>query len=183
MKNKLFNPKNNKLYKFSKQVGSSTPELFHISFRGNLEGKWSPKRPDGDYDADKATGDLPETVEERISVSPSIEQCFQAIYANVKHFYKEGEIEELTFYVYTPVFKGDERIVYPEALVRQKLVHDAHITKEHCIISPTFMKLKGKVKIKRPDPKNNVDYYAYGVKTSKGFYGWLPGEIKVKVIK
>lgn len=183
MKKKLFDPKNNGLYKYSKQISENTPELFHISFRNNLEGKWSPKQPDGDYNKDTATGDLPETVEERISLSPSIEQCFQAIYANVKHLYKEGVAEELTFYVYTPVYKGDERIVYPEVLTKQKLVHDAHITKEHCLISPVYMELKGKVKIKLPDPKNNIDYYAYDIKTNKGYYGWIPGKIEITVVK
>ena len=41
------------------------------------------------------------------------------------------------------------------------------------------MKKAGKVSIKLPDPKNNVDYYAYDIKTKEGYYGHLPGKIEV----
>lgn len=179
MNSKLFDAKYNGLFKYSKKVPSSLHNLFHISFRDQLEGIWVPKRPDGDYDEDNWTGNLPETTEARISLSPTIEQCFQAVFANVKSFYQKGNVDKLEFYVYKPEFKGNERIVFPEELSKNKLVHDAHVTEEHCLITPVYMKKVGKVSIKSPDPKNNVDYYAYDIKTKEGYYGHLPGKIKV----
>jgi hypothetical protein len=38
------------LNQLATRVKRPYPELFHLSFNGELEGTWSPKSPDGDYD-------------------------------------------------------------------------------------------------------------------------------------
>lgn len=170
-----------KLIKFAKKVPDNIKELYHISFNSNLEGKWTPKKPDGDYDENTSSDLLPEVTDARISLSPTIEKCFQAIYANVKHFIKDKT--PLTFNVYTPVYSGKEWIVYPETLTKQKFVHDAHITKEHCILTPVYMKLVGKVEITTTGDKDKLEYYAYGIETKDGYYGWVPAKVTVEKVE
>lgn len=170
-----------KLIKYAKRIPDKPKELFHISFRENLEGTWKPKKPDGDYEESTSEDLLPEVTDARISLSPTIEQCFQAIYANVKHYIKDKT--PLTFNVYSPVYKGKEWIVYPETLTNHKFVHDAHITEEHCILSPVYMKLVGKVEITTTGDKDKLEYYAYDIKTKEGYYGWVPAKVTVKKVK
>lgn len=172
---------NKTLIRFAKRVPLDIKELYHISFRDDLEGKWVPKRPDGDYDHETDPSLLPETTDARISLSPTIEQCFQAIYANVKHLIRKDKA--LNFNVYTPVFTGKEWIVYPEVLAKQKFVHDAHVTKEHCVVSPVYMKHIGKVSITTTGDRDKLNYYTYGIKDENDYYGWVPKKVSVKKIK
>jgi len=83
-------------------------ELFHISFNPNLEGYWKPKLPAGDYDESKYNDSFlflySEIPIKKISCSPTIDKCFQAIYANVKDMMDAHGA--LTFNVYQPVSRG-----------------------------------------------------------------------------
>lgn len=169
---------NKTLIRFAKRVPLEIKELYHISFKDSLEGRWVPKKPDGDYDHKTDQSLLPETTDARISLSPTIEKCFQAIYANVKHLIRKDKA--LNFNVYTPLFTGEEWIVYPDALAKQKFVHDAHVTKEHCVVSPVYMKHIGEVSITTTGDKDKLNYYAYGVKDENGYYGWVPKNVSVK---
>jgi hypothetical protein len=165
------------LNQLATRVKRPYPELFHLSFNGELEGTWSPKSPDGDYDDTDVENMHGEPTTPRISLSPTVEQSFQAIYANVKHLF--DEYPRLTFYVYTPEFTGREKIVTPEQFSENKLIHDAHITQEHSILTPLNMKLMSRVTVYPPERKNQIGYYAFGV-TDKEYYGWLPGKIKTE---
>ena len=120
-----------------------------------------------------------EPTDARISFSPTIEQAFQAVYANIKHLF--DRYPYLLFYVYQPIFKGSERIVTPEEFSKHRLVHDAHVTGEHSVLDPVEMRLTGRVKIWKPSDENRIDYYAFDVKDREP-YGWLPGGIKVEEI-
>jgi hypothetical protein len=136
--------------------------LYHISFDGTLNGSWQPRNPDGfsDRDSQFSEPDMP-----RISVAPTIPQCFQAIYPNVSQFFEEENYPNIEFYVYEPRFIGYERVLPPKYLTNQRMVHDAHMTDEYCILDPTFMQLVGKVMIQNTqmgpflqyNPFNNVD--------------------------
>jgi hypothetical protein len=134
-------------------------KLFHISFEGNLNGFWHPRNPYGEDDASSAQyaePDLP-----RISCAPSIEQCFQAIYPNISQYFEVENYPNLDFYVYTPVFRGFERILPPKYLTIHRYVHDAHLTDEYCILDPVYMQLIGKVRIQNTNNNPTLDYHPF----------------------
>lgn len=88
-------------------------KLFHLSFNGNIAGMWDPKLPDGLYGE---KGDLSEPDVPRISVSPTLKQCFQAIYPNISKYFEKENYPYLIFYVYVPLFTGNEKVWTPEIL-------------------------------------------------------------------
>lgn len=132
--------------------------LYHISFDGMLTGLWQPRNPDGftDRDSQYAEPDLP-----RISVAPTIRQCFQAIYPNVSQYFEEEHYPNLEFDVYQPRFIGHERVLPPNYLTSHRMVHDAHMTDEYCILDPTFMQLVGKVMIPNTQMGPFLDYHPF----------------------
>ena len=125
------------------------PPLFHISFNGKLEGVWDPEfnqKPDENHpDEPVPPGEewYPEPSIGRISVAPTIEGCFRGVWANLSKLW----YPELNFFVYSPVFKGEERVVTPETLVNDRLVWDAHITQEYLILDEVKMKLVGEIEV------------------------------------
>lgn len=133
-------------------------KLFHISFRNDLEGEWQPKIPNSD---DKQKNDISEPDFPRICVSPSIEQCFQAIYPNVSQYFEELHYPNMDFYVYSPILQGDERILSPNDLTKKRLVHDAYLTHEYDILSPVYMKMIGKVRIFNCEKNEFLKYHPF----------------------
>lgn len=129
--------------------------LYHISFRDNLEGVWIPRNPDG------LTEDLSEPDLPRISVSPSIVQCFQAIYPNVSKYFEVDDYPHMDFHVYQPHFVGNERVLTPSFLTQNHMVHDAFLTEEHCILDPTFMTHIGSVRIQNTNGNQFLTYHPF----------------------
>jgi hypothetical protein len=166
------------MFTVARQVKKPYPTLYHLSFNPKLEGRWSPQLPDGDglEVTDPTLHQEPDTA--RISLSPTVDQCFQAIYANVKHLFDDAPDKTLTFNVYQPVFTGKERIVTPDTLSRHRLIHDAHITEEHCVLDPLKMVWTGTATIKAPRLRDVVMYRAFGDKGGE-IYGSLPYPIHV----
>lgn len=125
------------------------PPLYHISFNGKLEGIWDPEfnqRDDEDHPAEPVPpGEewYPEPNLGRISVAPTIEGCFRGVWANLSDIH----YPHMNFYVYSPVFKGKERVVTPCVLVADRLVWDAHVTQEYLILDEVEMKLVGEVQV------------------------------------
>lgn len=125
------------------------PKLFHISFNGKLAGVWDPEFNQKDDDTHPAVpvppGEewYPEPSIGRISVAPTIEGCYRGVWANLSNIF----YPHLNFYVYSPVFKGAERIVTPHVLVKNRLVWDAHVTDEYLILDEVEMKLVGEVQV------------------------------------
>lgn len=125
------------------------PQLFHISFNGKLEGIWDPEfnqKEDDNHPAEPVAPEdawYPEPNIGRISVAPTIEGCFRGVWANTGSIW----YPHLNFFVYSPVFKGNERIVTPETLVKDRLVWDAHITQEYLILDKVEMKLIGEIEV------------------------------------
>lgn len=121
------------------------PQLFHISFNAKLEGIWDPEfnqKPDDNHPETpdpNATPFYPEPNIGRISVSSSLKGCFIGVYPNVAKFFEERHYPHMFFHVYVPVFKGDERVVTPEILTKDRLVWDAHVTHEHLILDKVQM--------------------------------------------
>lgn len=154
-------------------------KLFHLSFNGNIAGMWDPKLPDGLYGE---KGDLSEPDVPRISVSPTLKQCFQAIYPNISKYFEKENYPYLIFYVYVPLFTGNEKVWTPEILKMDKLVHDAHITGEHAILNSVEMVLYQKIKIK--NTKNSKDLMYRPFDDNKYTSRFLsPADVNIEVIE
>lgn len=167
------------MYNKSSYVKRPYPTLYHLSFNSQIEGIWVPKPPDGDGVVSDDPNLFAEPGDARISLSPTLEQCFQAVYANVKHLFEQSPDGKLTFSIYTPKFTGKERIVTPDTLTKERMVHDAHITGEHCVLDPLMMVWSGQVIVDKPSDSKKIHYYAFG-KKAKTYYGWVPGDIRLK---
>lgn len=130
--------------------------LFHISFKDkNAAGIWLPDDPAGlDHSEESSPGVVgdpswpyPEPSLPRISFSPTIEQCFRAVYPNVAKFFKEKKYPYMEYSVFQPIFKGTERVVTSEELTAKKFVWDACVTEETCVLDPIQVKFVGRVRI------------------------------------
>jgi hypothetical protein len=124
---------------------SVAASLMHLSFRGDLEGVWRPRNPHGDghsVGGQHSEPDLP-----RVSLAPTVEDCFRAIYPNVAHYFEHHKYPHMDFHVYRPVFQGSETVVTPQELTRSRMVHDAHMTSEYCVLSRLRMRHAGRVRV------------------------------------
>jgi hypothetical protein len=153
--------------------------LQHISFNKNLEGLWKPQVP-AEYIENKTYLSEPDTP--RISLSPSIEGCFKAIYPNVSKYFEIENYPYMEFYVYTPLLTGKERIWPPSYLTTNRLVHDAHETNEHCILTPVYMKLIKKIRIFNTNKSPDLFYHPFNDKNIPLKY-LCPKVIIIKIIK
>lgn len=130
----------------SKSVQSSSLdcELYHLSFNGKKNGIWEPMTPAGTEDVNQDDMEFGEPPVPRISMSPTLEQCFRAIYPNIDFYFKEKKFPHLDIYAYRPLFKGRERIVLPETLTGERWVWDAHVTGEHWVLDNVEMGMVGR---------------------------------------
>lgn len=158
-------------------------KLYHLSFNASLEGVWTPKNPDGllPEDSEYVESVYPEPSTPRISCAPTIIQCFQAIYPNVKSLFDVNNYPHLDFYVYSPVFKGGEKVMTPDELCKKRMVHDAYVTGEHCIFSPVKMDLVGKVRINRISNVVRIYYRPFNDPKLKKD-SWIPGGFTFSVL-
>lgn len=152
--------------KQSKDLGNLA--LYHISFNSKLEGIWDPEfnqKPDENHPevADPSnTPWYPEPNLGRISTAPSIPGCFVGVFPNVSKFFEEKKFPHMNFYVYTPVFKGSERVVEPETLTKDRLVWDAIFTGEHLILDEVYMRLVGEIEILNTNKLQTAYIYPFG---------------------
>lgn len=63
--------------------------------------------------------------------------------------------------VYSPVLAEDTKVISNEVIVKEKLVHDAHMTGEYFIISSVQMDLVKKIKIKNPVKNKEILYHPF----------------------
>lgn len=133
-------------------------DLFHISFRDNLEGIWSPRLPDG-KPGKKAL--YPEPDYPRISLSPSFEKCFWGVWPNVKKYFIKDQYPYMVFSVYRPVLSSSVKIVDNKKIVKDRLVHDAHITEEHFIVSDVEMERICTIKVMNCLKNKEILYRPY----------------------
>ena len=137
-------------------------ELYHLSFKPTLNGRWKPRQPHGTNTSEEAKVKLTyEDLPARISVSPTIQQCFWAIYPNISRFFEEKRYPYIIMYVYRP------RITYRTKVIENRLVrkhvHDAHVTGEICITSSVVMEKIAKIKIYNPVKNPEVKYRMFGL--------------------
>lgn len=132
-------------------------DLFHISFQrtDDIDITIYPQIPVGSETDNEENSSLlgSEPDIPRISFSPTVEQCFRAVYPNVSHLFEEKKYPHMDYYVYRANPQGDERFVFPDRLTERRFVMDAHITEEHWCLSPIEVELIARVRIHRP--KNN----------------------------
>ena len=158
--------------------------LYHISFNDSLPSIIDPKRNDGIYKEDPEYEEeiYPEPDTPRFSCSPTIINCFQAIYPNVKHFFDVEHYPYLLFYVYSPIINKTTVILTPDQLAKQRMVHDAHITKEHCILNKVEIVKKYQIKIKSIRNVKRLYYHPFNdLKEPKD--SWVPDGFSYEILK
>lgn len=123
--------------------------LLHLSFNDSLGDVLTPRQPSG---SGMENGKFKEDLPPRVSFSPTVQQCFSAIYPNISKFFEEVENGKGYPYIYCYVYKADltgrEEIV-PDSVVKAK-VWDAHVTAEVCILTPVKIKKVARIKIPNP---------------------------------
>lgn len=153
-------------------------KLYHISFRSDLPSVMKPRQPDGSDEGNKNTitsEDLPP----RVSFSPTIQQCFSAIYANVSQFFEQKHFPYMVFYVYSPI-KGmgetlDSKLVYDN-------VWDSHYTEEVCYSTPIRVIRVAKIKILNPG-ENAEEIFVHPYDDKKIEKRFLSPVIKYEIIE
>lgn len=146
-------------------------ELYHLSIDPNLGGRWRPRQPLGMSDNTKDTcEDLPP----RICVSPTIEQCFWAIYPNVSQFFEKKKYPYILMYVYRLESNASIKFIEPSEVITK--VHDAYMTSEVCITTPVVLYKVARIKVfncvKNPvvmyrkfnDPNRPLEFLSHRVK-------------------
>lgn len=129
------------------KLGSAKPIvddlLYHLSFNGSLPNILQPRQP---ADSTTVNGKFVEELPPRVSFSPTVQQCFTALYPNISQYFEEKNYPHMDMYVYVPVGES-ERIA--ENIVLDK-VWDAHVTGEVCFTTPTKVMRVAKVRIFNP---------------------------------
>lgn len=133
--------------------------LYHISLNENLEGEWIPQVP---YDASANEPSFP-----RICCSTSLEGCFYAIYKSINAPFYNG-VEYLDFYVYEPQINPlTTFVVSNKVIIDNKMVFDAHMTLEHFICSPVYMKKIGILRVFNPLNNEEIHYHLFNDRNNK----------------
>lgn len=145
--------------------------LYHISFKNHThQGIWRPGNPDGfDVTQESAPGVVgdaafpyPEPNLPRISVSPTIDQCFRGVFPNVSQYFEEKNYPYMEYSVFQPRFKGTERLILPSELTAKRIVWDACVTDEHCILDNVQMVYAGKVRIFNTNASPTMFIHPFG---------------------
>lgn len=159
-------------------------QLYHISFKGDLAGLWTPGTQAGSDvpgESEDSSWAYPEPSMAAISVAPTVEGCFLGVFPNVAKFFEKENFPHMNFFVYQPVFEGHERVVKPVTLTKDKLVWDAHITYEHRILDSVEMVLCGEIEVQNTNkvstrqthPFNDVKNPEESVGPSSVVIKWL----------
>jgi hypothetical protein len=142
-------------------------EMFHISFKNStFQGMWHPNNPDGFDEAQEIIGDIsfpyPEPNLPRISCSPTIEQCFRGVFPNVAHLFEKKNYPYMEYSVFRPRFTGKEDIILPAELTAQRMIWDACVTEETCILDPVHMQFVGRVRIFNTNASPTMFIHPFG---------------------
>lgn len=130
------------------------PVLYHISFDRKLPEILRPRQPYGSElqkkNASEEENIFAEFKTPRVSFSPSIYHCLQAVYPNTHQIFQSsrGLKEGVEMAVYRLDDQKKARAMTPTDLCRAHAVWDAHITKEHCFLDPVRIYFCGIVNIR-----------------------------------
>lgn len=134
--------------------------LYHISFDANLAGVWQPQAP-RQSGLESADISLSEPSVARICVSDRLLGCFAGIYPNIYREYNRRKHNQIVMTAYEAVLTPDSVILTPEELVKLNYVHDAIVTGEHCILTPTMMRKRYTVEYRWRDADTWIMYRPY----------------------
>jgi len=132
------------------------PPLFHISFNKALPTFLYPRQPSGlsnPDDIEKPTkGDslFAENLPPRISFSPSVGECFRAVWPNIHKYFTKYKYPHMDMYVYGLV-KGNEKTMFtPEQMTKDHKLWDAFYTQEHCFLTKVRITRIAKIRVINP---------------------------------
>lgn len=103
---------------------------------------------------------------ERVCFARTIEGCIMAINHHIDEEFARHQTKEAKLYVYRPIAK--KRLVGHSTrdIIRNKLVHDAHITTEVWITEDVYVHCVGYIIIKN-EIIESIPYYFYDNKTDE----------------
>jgi len=108
---------------------SITDTLYHLSFNRSLPETLTPRLPDGWEDGNG------EFTTPRVSFSTNILGAVRAIWPNIDHIWRGSPDGWLTIHVYQGQLQT-QRVLWTQDLVKDRLVFDAHMTDEVCVLDP-----------------------------------------------
>ena len=131
----------------------------HLSFDGKLAKLIKPRLPATIDSSSK--GEYPEPDIPRICLSPTIRQCFLAIYPNIHHYFTEKFYPYMDFYLYRPKTIAKDSVVTTEELTNKRYVHDAHVTGEIWLTRPTRFVLIDRVRVFNTNSSKGLYYHPF----------------------
>lgn len=132
--------------------------LYHLSFNSNLK-ELIPRLPEGTELG--VSGDYPEPNIPRVSLSPSPELCFRAIYPNISKLLEEDKPENISFTLYRAIKVKPRDLHYPKELIAENWIHDANITLEHFVTKPVTLSKVGKVTFQNTSNDSGLMYQPF----------------------
>jgi hypothetical protein len=163
------------------------PPLYHISFNRKLPLTLTPREPWGsELQPDETTPQEESTDPDawifaefqtpRVSFSPTILNCVQAVYANTHHLFQSprGLKEGLEFAAYRYDPRSKSRIMFPEDLSKKRAVWDAHITNEHCFLDPVHIYYCGTFIAKVQEGIKGIMVHPFNDKSMKEINSTIP---------
>lgn len=97
----------------------------------------------------------------RVSLAPSPELCFRAIYPNISKLLEDGSEPWVTLQVYEVVKYNPKTLLTPTELIDNRWVHDANITLEHASLTPVQIKHVGVIEIRNTSDDIGLYYQPY----------------------
>ena len=149
-------------------------QLFHISFRDNLPNTLVPRIPDDEEEEQEPqeVHEFSENLPLRVCFSPTVQQCFLAVYPNVFRYFEEDNYPHMDFYVYAYARQKTPKFIQPEEL--HKKVWDSQITGEVSFISPVKVIKVAKIRFYNNPKAIEVYGHPFGdTKRKKQFLGPL----------
>lgn len=140
--------------------------LLHLSFNDNLPSTLYPRQPAGYIKPQGEPGLYYENLPERISFAPTIQQCFNAIYFNIKHLfeYSKKYNSSIKMFVYEGISDSNTTFISKDILKTE--LWDYHITEEIAVTSPITIKKIAEILVFNPfDEEGNID-------SSREIYGY-----------
>lgn len=121
---------------------------FHLTFDERLGPALSPRIPNKSSNFTKVNSE-PDIA--RICFSSTIIGCFYGIYANINKYFEENNYPHMDMYLYeTNLDENSEYFVPTTTLTNDKLVWDAHVTKEVWWLHQAIVRKSRKIRIMNP---------------------------------
>ena len=158
--------------------------FYHLSFDYDLSGTWTPRTPQG-FDCVKDAKGYSDSMTEprtpRICLSPSIEGCFYAVYPNIYHLFEVKKYPHLNYCLYRAYIDDeDPQFVNTAKLVKDRIIWDAHITKEVWYTGDLEMRRIQQVKM---TPQKDKEIWAHPFNDESIPRRFIAPEVQIEVVK